>query len=526
MELEEEKTLKDYLQVARRRKYTIIVPMLVLLLISVVVAIALPPVYRSKATILIEQQHIPSDLVKSTVISFADERIQQIEQKLMTIDNLNKIIEKFGLYPNEKKLLTSSDLAAQFKASTTLELINADVVGKGKSSKATLAFTLSFDHKVGSTAQKVANELVTLFLDENIRSRTERAEESTKFLQEEAEKFKVEIQKSENQIAQYKEKYSSSLPELLTVNMSSIARIENTLQQLQLQEKMLEERRISLGLQISATSPVVVDGGDGKNAKVESRASIEAEYHSLLKKYSSTHPDVKALKRKIEGYEEQKNDKSTNSQANINNPVYLQLQSEINVAGVEQKNIGQQKIALTEQLKKLEVNVSQTHQVERGYYDLMRDLDNQKAKYKELIAKSLEAKLSQNLEVEQKAEKFSLLEPPRVPEKPEKPNRIKILFVGFLFSIIGGLGAGFVAEAMDNSIRNHNVLTHLTGAEPLVVIPYIENQEDLNKTRRNKINFAILILLLLAGATVAIHFFYMPLDVVFNRVSDRLSTLL
>lgn len=103
----EEKTLKDYLQIIRRRKYTIIIPMLVLLLLSVIVAIALPPVYRSKATILIEQQHIPVDLVKSTVISFADERIRQIQQKLMTIDNLNKIIEKFNLYPKEKNLVNA-----------------------------------------------------------------------------------------------------------------------------------------------------------------------------------------------------------------------------------------------------------------------------------------------------------------------------------------------------------------------------------------------------------------------------------
>jgi polysaccharide biosynthesis transport protein len=523
MESEEEKSLKDYLQIARRRKYTIIVPMLVLLLLSAIVAIVLPPVYRSKATILIEQQHIPSDLVKSTVVSFADERIRQIEQKLMTIDNLNKIIEKFDLYPQEKKAVNPSDLADQFRTSTTLELIKADVVGNGRNSKATLAFTLSFDHKVAATAQKAANELVTLFLDENIRSRTERAQESTKFLQEESEKVKLEIQKIENQLAEYKDKYSGSLPELLPVNMSSIARIENTLQQLQLQERMLDERKISLHNQLATTSPVLVEAGAGKSAVVESRGSLEAEYNSLLKKYSSTHPDVKAAKRRLDGYEEQKTE--SGQSANINNPAYIQLQSELAIAAVEVQNIGQQKIALAENLKKLEVNVSQTHQVERGYYDLNRDLDNHKAKYSELKSKYLEAKLSQNLEVEQKAEKFSLLEPPRVPDKPEKPNRIKILFVGFLASVFGGLGAGFLAEILDNSIRNHNALTQLMGSEPLVVIPYIKNQDDLNRSRRNKINFAVLGVLLLIGATVAVHFLYMPLDAVVNRVTDRLSML-
>ena len=522
MELEEDaKSLKDYLQIVRRRKYTIILPMLVLLLLSVIVAIALPPVYRSKATILIEQQHIPTDLVKSTVVSFADERINQIQQKLMTIDNLNKIIQKFGLYAQEKNAVNPSELAERFRKSTTLELINADVITNGRNSKATLAFTLAFDHKEGAIAQKVANELVTLFLDENIKTRTQRAEESTKFLQEEADKVKLDIQKIENQLADYKEKYSASLPEMLAVNMSSIARIENTLQQLQLQEKMLTERKISLHNQLSSMSPTVVDQTDGsKPIKIESKASLEAEYRTLKKKYSSNHPDVKDLKRRIDSFEEGKDDKS-----GITNPAYLQLQSELNIAAVELNSINQQRSALAEQLQKLELNVAQTHQVERGYYDLNRDLENHKAKYTELTAKFLEAKLSQNLEVEQKAEKFTLLEPPRVPEKPEKPNRLKILFLGFVFSVFGGLGAGLLTEIMDTSVRNHSALTQLTGTEPLVVIPYILNQEDLDRTRRNKINFALLCLFLFIGATLAVHFLYMPLDILAGKISDRMSML-
>jgi polysaccharide biosynthesis transport protein len=523
MEFEEEKTLKDYLQIIRRRKYTILVPTLVLLLISTIVAIVLPPVYRSRATILIEQQHIPSDLVKSTVISFADERIKQIQQKLMTIDNLNKIIDKFKLYGKEKASVNSADLAENFKLATTLELINADVVGKGKNSKATLAFTLSFDHGVPETSQKVTNELVTLFLAENIRSRTQRAEESTKFLEEEAEKFKLEIQKTENQLAEYKDKFSGSLPELLPVNMTSINRIESTLQQLQLEEKMLVEKKESASSRLSATSPII--GEAGSNAPAESRSSLEAEYSSLIKKYSPNHPDVKAVKRKLELYKDPKSSKA-NTAVNINNPAYLQLLNEINIANIELKSISQQKINLAEQLKKLETNVLQTHQVERGFNELLRDLDNQKAKYKELKSKSLEAKLSQNLEIEQKAEKFTLLEPPRVPEKPEKPNRIKLLFMGFMVSIVGGLGAGFFAEAMDTSVRGYSSLTHLLGTEPLVVIPYIENEDDLNRTKRNKVNFSILVVLLFIGAAVAIHFFYMPLDVLFNKFSDRMSMLL
>ena len=101
MELEREEQLMsiaDYLQIIHRRKYLIFVPMLLLLIISVVVALILPPIYRSEGTVLIEQQHIPTDFVQSTVVSLADERIRQIEQKIMTINNINGIIEKFNLY--------------------------------------------------------------------------------------------------------------------------------------------------------------------------------------------------------------------------------------------------------------------------------------------------------------------------------------------------------------------------------------------------------------------------------------------
>ena len=143
----------------------------------------------------------------------------------MTIDNLSKIIEKFNLYPEERKVINPSILAEGFRKSTTLELINADVVGNGRNSKATLAFTLSFDHKVGSVAQQVANELVTLFLDENIRSRTQRAEESTKFLEEESEKVKPKSKKLKINLL-ITNKIGGSLPELLPVNMASISRIE------------------------------------------------------------------------------------------------------------------------------------------------------------------------------------------------------------------------------------------------------------------------------------------------------------
>ena len=527
MEIQEEsKTIKDFLQIARRRKYFIVIPMLLLLLSSVLIALLLPPVYRSEATILIEQQHIPIELIKSTVVSFADERIQKIQQKIMRIDNINKIIKKYSLYSKKAGQLSATELAEFFVDNVSLNVVSADVISQGRQSKATLAFDLSFDHKNAVIAQKVANELVTLFLAENARSRTERARETSVFLSEEATKYKQKIQEIEDKLAEYKDKYNDSLPELLPVTLASITRLENELLQLKLQEKMLNERKSNLRSQLAMTKSSIVFPRQSDGSQPVTLRSLKAEYSKLLAKYSESHPDVKAVKRKIKNFKPSDNKGSRNTGENNYNPIYLQLQSELKIVTVEAGSIGSRRAQLNEALRQLQENVSRTNQVERGYNDLQRDLKSNRAKYSELNAKYMDAKLAQTLEEEQKAEKFSILEPPRVPARPEKPNRIKIIFMGFMLSIFGGLGIGYLAEVLDGGIRGQSALINVTGFEPLVVIPYIINDEDLSRTRKNKINFIIIGVSVFVLLILAVHFLYIPLDLIMYKVLHKMELLI
>ncbi|MCK5830868.1 MAG: hypothetical protein KAH20_11260 [Methylococcales bacterium] len=523
MEMEESSlSLKDYIQIAKRQKYYIIIPTLILLSISVLIALILPPVYRSQSTILIERQHIPVDLVKSTVVSFADERIQQIQQKIMRIDNINKIISKFNLYSDKAGKLSPTEMAETFSENVVLDVISADVISEGRKSKATLAFNLSFDDRSPVLAQKVANELVTSFLSENARSRTQRAKETSGFLKEESNKYKQEIQIIESKLAEYKDKYSQSLPELLPVSLSSITRIENDLQQLRLQLKMLGERKSSLRSQLAMTNVVLSVPGKNRQTAPISLPGLKAEYSRLLSRYSESHPDVKAIKRKISNFKKTDNT-STNLQGSGNNPIYFQLTSELQLANVEIGNIKKLQKELVNSLKKLELNVSQTHQVERGYNDLLRDLQGHQSKYDDLKAKYMDAKIAQTLEEEQKAEKFSILEPPRIPRNPDKPDRLKILFIGFILSLCGGLGFGYLIEIMRGGIRGQRALYKVTGVEPLVVIPYIVTEEDITEAHRNKINFFILGGLIFIGMVVAVHILYMNLDVLWFRLLHKLE---
>ena len=144
-ETEEIKGLGDYLTILGRRKKQLIIPAILILVASALLAFGLPSIYQSKATILIEQQEIPADLVRSTVTSYAGERIQMISQRVMTTDNLNKIIDSYGLYKDERKTTSISMLVEAMRKEINLEMISADVVDprSGRLTTATIAFTLS-----------------------------------------------------------------------------------------------------------------------------------------------------------------------------------------------------------------------------------------------------------------------------------------------------------------------------------------------------------------------------------------------
>ena len=183
------------------------------------------------ATILIEEQEIPSDLVHSTVTSFADQRIQVISQRIMSRANLIDIIKKFDLYADDIKTKTEERILEKMRKSIKVETISADVIDprNGQPTKATIAFVLSFDNTSAPISQKVTNELVSLFLKENIKTRTESADNAALFLSEESRRLKEKIKDIQNKLADFKEKNLNQLPEANQLNQQELTALNNQL---------------------------------------------------------------------------------------------------------------------------------------------------------------------------------------------------------------------------------------------------------------------------------------------------------
>ena len=523
---EYELTLSDYLSILKRRWLQMLVVFILILIAAVSVAVFLPPTYQSTGTILIESQQIPDDVVKATVTSYAGERIEVIKQRVMTRDNLYRIIQKYNLYPKRIDSETISTLIDTMRESISVVLVNADVERSG-GGRATIAFKVGFEYERPEVAHKVANEIVTLFLDENVKARTERATETTEFLTQEVESLRKELEGVENRVATYKQEHSNSLPEHMEMHMTLLQRSESDIKEIDRDYKSTQEELRYLDVELASAKANVRTNANGEIISPTSELEkSKAELERSLGLYKETHPTIRALKRKIEALENTKETKVDTKPARsdiASDLVTAKVQAQIEAAKVRLNSLAQQRKSLESRVDQLQAQVTLSPQVERGLFTLMRDYENAKTKYEEVKSKQINAKIAENLEQENKAERFSMLEPPIFPDKPIKPNRKKIIALGFGGGLAGALALAVLLEALDRRVRGVEALTALINMRPLVIIPYISTNSEL-KRRKNFNKYILLsIFATILISLLIIHFVFMPLDLLIVKLMARFA---
>ena len=576
--LEQTLDLGDYLAAFRRRRGMIVLIAGTVFILGLIAAFVWPPTYASSATILIEEQEIPSELVQSTVTSYASERIQVISQRVMTRSNLLGIMDKYGLYQKERQRETTEEVLADMRDDIKLDMINADVMDPrtGRPTAATIAFTVGFEGKDPQLVQKVANEITTLYLNENLRTRTEKAEETTSFLTEESKRLGAEISRLETALAEFKEKNANELPELKDLNTQVLDRTERDISDIDTQIRTLEERKIYLEGQLAILDPYGSSGqvlspaarlqqlrteyiayasryspnhpdvisrkreiealeketGIVENTS-EKRARLDALQKELVvaeKTYTDEHPDVKSLKRQIASLEEELRNPppattTKPAPATPDNPAYISLKAQAEAADSEIRSLKIKRSQLSDKLTEYEQRLEQTPQVEREYRGLVRDFENSTQRYQEIKSKQMTAEVAQAMEKERKGEKFTLIDPPILPEKPISPNRPAIIFLSLVLALGAGIGSAAAAESMDSAVRGAKGVISILNTAPLAVIPYLASDADIDRERKRRwliiggVIAGIIVVLLL------INFLYSPLDVLWFRGLRKMDSI-
>ncbi len=299
-----------YLAAARHRRSWLIAAFVFGLVLTGALAVLLPSKFRSAGTILIEQQEMPQELVRSTVTSYADERVQVISKRVMTTETLLNIIHRYDLYPSERSSWTREALLKQMQKDIGLRMISADVIDprSGHPTSATIAFEVSYTSVNPDVAAKVANELTTLYLNENLNNRTQLARDAASFLEAEGDRLNHRIGELEAQLATFKDKHFHQLPELTQLNMQLLDHTDEELRGEDARKSALEQQRVYLEAQLAQLKPnstLFTDTGERILSSTDRLKAARSQLDSARAVYGPDHPDVIRLQRQVSGLEKE-----------------------------------------------------------------------------------------------------------------------------------------------------------------------------------------------------------------------------
>ncbi len=551
------------------------------ILITILLVVFLPPTYRSTATILIEQQEIPQEFVRSVITSFADQRVQVISQRVMTTQNLLALVDRYKLYPDIRNREPREVIINKMHEDIGMHLISADVIDprSGRPTQATIAFSVSYQSRSPDLALKVANDLTSLYLNENITTRTQQSEQTATFFGDEAGREQARIAEFDRKLADFKEKHHDELPELTQLNIQTADRTDMELRDAENRISALDAQRVLLQAQLATISPNMqvysdsgqrvfgpedrlkelksklaglkgkygpeypdvistereveglqkeVDAEDGTADRLRQLTQAKSDLAAAQEKYTDDHPDVIRLRHLVESLKKAVQDDANagvrqTANAHPDSPAYLQVKGALDAATVDRDSAVKKRDELKAKYDNYEKRMAKSPDVERQYRELARDLESAQLKYQEILSKQTEVQVSEKLESERKGEKFTLIEPPQPPEKPVSPNRILVFVIGLISSVGLGIGAIMARESLDASVRGPGDIRQLLQVPALASIPVILTAADKERRRRitryswsGGLTAVVLVV-------VTVHFFVKPLDVLWAILIRRLG---
>jgi polysaccharide chain length determinant protein (PEP-CTERM system associated) len=512
-------SLKDYLDSVWRRKWWVLLCLVVGTIVATLYSYTIPPLYRSSTLILVEPQKIPPSYVNSTVTASLEDRLSTISQQLLSRTNLEKIISDFRLYePNtatpgglegiRTRIETALQQLLNTRGHTTptepptwepsqyvermREAIDISVMGKNKN-----AFSITYSGPDPQTVMQVTNALSSLFIEENLRVRERQAEGTSEFLASELAAAEKELRTLEERLQAFKERHQGALPEQLETNLRTLDRLQLELQTINESLRNAEERKVFYTQQQLAGAAAAQTGSqamaqalpqvvfptvpDPHQTELE---GLRRELAKLQAQFNDNYPDLLILKNRIAELEAQiaaappARESAPQPPPQVQPPVASttarapQFQEQILLLSGEIRSLRDRQQRVMSLIAEYERRLEKTHENELQLITLTRDYGISKNNYEALLSKKLSAKMSENLEKKQKGEQFKILDPADLPKYPYKPERRTITATGSLIGLALGFGLAFCMENVRPAFRKPEEVQDSVSFPVLVAIPH------------------------------------------------------
>jgi polysaccharide chain length determinant protein (PEP-CTERM system associated) len=536
------KGLTDYLAVFARRRWWVIVPFLALSSLTVLVARIIPRMYLSETMILIQPRDVPTDFVKDLLSGSTEERLNAIEEMILSRSNLLSVLRVFEDRLTGYRGLNDERKYLKLKKRVTIEI--AQERSRGKYLPVT-NFRISYRDQDPELAQKITAELAKLFMKQDSKVREDQVFGTTEFLEEELNNVSKLMNKSSNELKSLKERYRYELPTELETNL-------RTLDRLQIQKNANVEAldrhltmQMTLERQLSETPPTLVRevgkidtaGTPANNPLVEELHKKELQYAELRLKATDDHPDVVRARAEVERLRkeippadlvpQQQTLTPLTAPTTITspNPVYQSLTAQLQQIRTEIGIREREKKQIEAEMARYSERVQNTPKVEQDMAKELRANEDLTRQYDELKSKLAQAELAKNLERKRPGSQFMVIDPANYPLEPVSPGLPRLIGGGLAFSLLIGIALAVVVDLLGRVIWTERDLARLLDARILVEIPSIVTQRDISRAWRAKLRTAALAVVAAGFYGAGLYFLYLKQSYLLRLIDPLLERI-
>lgn len=584
--------LLEYLSVLKRMKMLLASIFSFVFVASVLFALNWSN-YQAIATVEVARPEISVDVIEAgsgpgaitTAEAMADLQISRLKQKVLSTSSLAEIITKLDLYPEQRKSTPIAYVAEDMRKKVNVQLLSTSLANPASAQKASalqlsaIAFTLSFKYKDPLLAQKTVNELVTLFLDEDLKERRSIAKKTTEFLDGQINILSENLEEQEKKIAEFRAKNGDIRPDALAFNQQ--AAVTTTTRLLSVESELISNHGVigALRSQLAQTDPyarIMDESGEVLTTPAIQLRALKSQYATLTAKYGSHHPDVVKVSRQIRALQAsnkpknagarikaqindvtaklkvaekeygadhpdvlsltkqldslntqlestpQDNESALDIAGDADNPAYLQIVAQLEAAQERQSALESQKEDVKKQEEEFRKAIAQNPVAEQQMASVIRDYDNLMAMYRDLKAKKLASEMNETIEQGSIGQRLSIIEAPQVPLETSPSKKLFVL-AGFMLATLSALGAVLGIQIMNQSIVGPNHLQSLLGVAPLVKIPHLQTIDEKIKIRELGIKLLTFFPIALLILIVLFFLIVMPFDVFWAMIAHKLS---
>ena len=464
----------EYLLILKRRKAWFVVPLLLCTIVGIALALLLPATYRSRATIAVQAPAVSPDLVPARAGLNNDERIRALYQQLRSPAVLERVAREEGLAREQPIEQAAQELNERLDVE-----LQKPVAGQPDLN----AFHIVYDDSTPERAQRIANRVAQVFVDEHSRTREMQAEGTAEFLGNQLRTSQEKINNLEARLRQAKEQHAGRLPEQTMVNMQSVSgarqQLENTTNAIRIEQDRLSlvDRQMQSMRQGAYAAPL---GSPTQMRSPQQRVlELERELALARSKYTDKHPEIQLLEEDLKNARAEaaalgQRPQSTRDQLLAADPLYQQLEQEKNQIGIRIKAYQRIEAQLQGDISRYQRAIDSAPMVEQALSGLQREYDLERENYKNLSERHSASQVQEQIARTRGGERFSVMNGAYLPQWPERPNRLRIALVGLALGFALGGALVFAREYLDWSIRGDaQVLQEQFDVPVLAEIPRI-----------------------------------------------------